>query len=153
LDDTRQFDKSIAMNDVLLNIANQIEADLYLQTHSTNPLLTYTTIDRGIKKLLDSYPMYDSLFSVTQRNVRFWDILARPINHNQNILLRTQDLPPIFEENSCMYIFSKEILKSKHNRIGNRPMLYEIDAIESQDIDVELNFKVAEFLYNEVNNN
>jgi CMP-N-acetylneuraminic acid synthetase len=141
------------MNDVLLNIANQIEADLYLQTHSTNPLLTYTTIDRGIKKLLDSYPMYDSLFSVTQRNVRFWDILARPINHNQNILLRTQDLPPIFEENSCMYIFSKEILKSKHNRIGNRPMLYEIDAIESQDIDVELNFKVAEFLYNEVNNN
>jgi CMP-N-acetylneuraminic acid synthetase len=146
-------DGSIAMNDVLLNIANQIEADLYLQTHSTNPLLTYTTIDRGIKKLLDSYPMYDSLFSVTQRNVRFWDILARPINHNQNILLRTQDLPPIFEENSCMYIFSKEILKSKHNRIGNRPMLYEIDAIESQDIDVELNFKVAEFLYNEVNNN
>lgn len=146
-------DGSIAMNDVLLNITNQIEADLYLQTHSTNPLLTFTTIDRGIKNLLESYPMYDSLFSVTRRNVRFWDILARPINHNQNILLRTQDLPPIFEENSCMYIFSKEILKSKHNRIGNRPMLYEIDAIEAQDIDVELNFKVAEFLFNEVNNN
>jgi CMP-N-acetylneuraminic acid synthetase len=96
--------------------------------------------------------MYDSLFTVTKRNVRFWDILARPINHNQNILLRTQDLPPIFEENSCMYIFSKEILKSKHNRIGNRPMLFEIDPVESQDIDVELNFKVAEFLFKEHNN-
>lgn len=145
-------DGSIAMNDVLLNITNQIEADLYLQTHSTNPLLTSNTIDKGIKNLLESYPMYDSLFSVTKRNVRFWDILARPINHNQNILLRTQDLPPIFEENSCMYIFSKDILKSKHNRIGNRPMLFEIDPVESQDIDVELNFKVAEFLYKEVNN-
>lgn len=145
-------DGSIAMNDVLLNITNQIEADLYLQTHSTNPLLTSNTIDKGIKNLLESYPMYDSLFSVTKRNVRFWDILARPINHNQNILLRTQDLPPIFEENSCMYIFSKDILKSKHNRIGNRPILFEIDPVESQDIDVELNFKVAEFLYKEVNN-
>ncbi len=145
-------DGSIAMNDVLLNITNQIEADLYLQTHSTNPLLTFNTIDTGIKKLLESYPMYDSLFTVTKRNVRFWDILARPINHNQNILLRTQDLPPIFEENSCMYIFSKDILKSKHNRIGNRPMLFEIDPIESQDIDVELNFKVAEFLFKEHNN-
>jgi CMP-N-acetylneuraminic acid synthetase len=145
-------DGSIAMNDVLLNITNQIEADLYLQTHSTNPLLTFNTIDTGIKRLLESYPMYDSLFTVTKRNVRFWDILARPINHNQNILLRTQDLPPIFEENSCMYIFSKEILKSKHNRIGNRPMLFEIDPVESQDIDVELNFKVAEFLFKEHNN-
>lgn len=145
-------DGSIAMNDVLLNITNQIEADLYLQTHSTNPLLTFNTIDKGIKNLLESYPMYDSLFSVTKRNVRFWDILARPINHNQNILLRTQDLPPIFEENSCMYIFSKDILKSKHNRIGNRPLLFEIDPVESQDIDVELNFKVAEFLFKEVNN-
>ncbi len=145
-------DGSIAMNDVLLNLTNQIEADLYLQTHSTNPLLTFNTIDKGIKNLLESYPMYDSLFSVTKRNVRFWDILARPINHNQNILLRTQDLPPIFEENSCMYIFSKDILKSKHNRIGNRPLLFEIDPVESQDIDVELNFKVAEFLFKEVNN-
>uniref|UniRef100_UPI00404A0E76 acylneuraminate cytidylyltransferase family protein n=1 Tax=Flavobacterium sp. TaxID=239 RepID=UPI00404A0E76 len=145
-------DGSIAMNDVLLNITNQIEADLYLQTHSTNPLLKSNTIDTGIKKLLESFPMYDSLFTVTKRNVRFWDILARPINHNQDILLRTQDLPPIFEENSCMYIFSKDILKSKHNRIGNRPMLFEIDPIESQDIDVELDFKVAEFLFKEVNN-
>uniref|UniRef100_UPI004049DF0D acylneuraminate cytidylyltransferase family protein n=1 Tax=Flavobacterium sp. TaxID=239 RepID=UPI004049DF0D len=145
-------DGSIAMNDVLLNITNQIEADLYLQTHSTNPLLKSNTIDTGLKKLLESFPMYDSLFTVTKRNVRFWDILARPINHNQDILLRTQDLPPIFEENSCMYIFSKDILKSKHNRIGNRPMLFEIDPIESQDIDVELDFKVAEFLFKEVNN-
>lgn len=78
-------------------------------------------------------------------------MLARPINHNQNILLRTQDLPPIFEENSCMYLFSKEILLRKHNRIGDRPFLFEMPEIEAQDIDVELNFKVAEFLYKEVN--
>jgi CMP-N-acetylneuraminic acid synthetase len=144
-------DGSIAMNDVLMNIINQVSADFYLQTHSTNPLLSSVTIELGIQKFLSHYQMYDSLFSVTKKNVRYWDVLARPINHNQNILLRTQDLPPVFEENSCMYLFSKEILLRKHNRIGDRPYLFEMPEIEAQDIDVELNFKVAEFLYKEVN--
>ena len=144
-------DGSIAMNDVLMNIINQVSADFYLQTHSTNPLLSSVTIELGIQMFLSRYPMYDTLFSVTKKNVRYWDVLARPINHNQNILLRTQDLPPVFEENSCMYLFSKEILVRKHNRIGDRPYLFEMPEIEAQDIDVELNFKVAEFLYKEVN--
>jgi CMP-N-acetylneuraminic acid synthetase len=48
-------------------------------------------------------------------------------------------------------LFTKDILKEKHNRIGNRPFLYEMHEIEAQDIDVELNFKVAEFLYKELN--
>ena len=48
-------------------------------------------------------------------------------------------------------LFSKEILHNKHNRIGDRPLLFEIPEIESQDIDVELNFKVAEFLFKEIN--
>jgi CMP-N-acetylneuraminic acid synthetase len=143
-------DGTIAMNDVLLNIVNQVESDYYLQTHSTNPILSATTIAEAIEIFKKKYPMYDSLFSVTRRNVRFWDVLARPINHNQNILLRTQDLPPVFEENSCLYLFTKEILERKHNRIGDRPFLFEMPEVEAQDIDVELNFKVAEFLYKEM---
>ncbi len=140
-------DGAIAMNDVLLNIINQVPADFYLQTHSTNPLLTPETIQKGLEKFMDVYPMYDSLFTVTRRQVRFWDALARPVNHNQNILLRTQDLPPVYEENSCMYLFSKEIIERRHNRVGDRPYLFEMAETEAQDIDVELNFLVAEFLY------
>jgi CMP-N-acetylneuraminic acid synthetase len=140
-------DGGIAMNDVLLNIIDQVPADFYLQTHSTNPILTAKTIAAGVQKFFSVYPMYDSLFSVTRKQVRYWDPLARPINHNQNILLRTQDLPPVYEENSCMYIFSKDILLKKHNRIGDRPFLFEMPEIEAQDIDVELNFQVAEFLF------
>lgn len=93
--------------------------------------------------------MYDSLFTVTRRQVRFWDELARPINHNQHILLRTQDLPPVYEENSCLYLFTKDILQRKHNRIGDRPYMMEMDELEAQDIDVELNFRMAEFLFKE----
>lgn len=145
-------DGSIPMNDVLLNIIKQVHAEFYLQTHSTNPILTPLTISKAVETFSRLHPLYDSLFSVTRKNVRFWDSLARPINHNQNILLRTQDLPPVFEENSCIYIFTPEIIERKHNRIGDRPYLFEIPEIEAQDIDVELNFKVAEYLFKEFTN-
>ena len=138
---------SIPMNDVLLNIINQCPADFYIQTHSTNPILSKGTIEKAIDLFLSNYPINDTLFTVTKKNVRFWDGLARPINHNQNILLRTQDLPAIYEENSCLYLFTKEILLRKHNRIGDRPYMFEIPEIESQDIDVEINFLVAEVLF------
>ncbi len=144
-------DGGIPMNDVLLNSISQIESEFYLQTHSTNPLLTAKTLSEGVKKFFDVQPMYDSLFSVTRKHVRYWDVLARPINHNQNILLRTQDLPPVFEENSCFYIFTRAILERKHNRIGDRPFLFEMPEIEAQDIDVEFNFVVAELLYKKIN--
>ncbi len=140
-------DGNIPMNDVLLNAIDQVPADFYLQTHSTNPILTPETIQKGIETFYKIYPMYDSLFTVTRKQVRFWDSLARPINHNQNILLRTQDLPPVYEENSCLYLFSKDIIQRKHNRIGDRPYLFEMPEIEAQDIDVELNFLMAEFLF------
>jgi len=139
----------IPMNDVLLNTISQLHSDFYLQTHSTNPLLSADSVKRGVDIFLENYPIYDSLFSVTRLQTRLWDSLSRAVNHNPNILLRTQDLPPIYEENSCMYIFTQEILERKHNRIGDRPFMLEIPGEEAQDIDVELDFQIAEFLFTE----
>jgi CMP-N-acetylneuraminic acid synthetase len=92
------------------------------------------------------YPAYDSLFSVTRLQTRLWDGLARPINHNPAILLQTQDLPPLYEENSCIYIFTREGLLKKRTRIGERPFLFEIPAMEAQDIDEEQDFLIADLL-------
>ena len=140
---------TVPMNDVLLNDVVQVEADYYLQTHSTNPLLKAETITKALEEFLNSYPIYDSLFSVTRLQTRLWDSLTRAVNHNPAILLRTQDLPPVYEENSCLYIFTRQILESKHNRIGDRPIMFEIDRLEATDIDEELDFRIAEFLYKE----
>ncbi len=114
-------DDTIPMNEILLHDTSLIEADLYLQTHSTNPLLSPDTVSEAIKTYLDQRHSYDSLFSVTRMQTRLWDQLARPINHNPAILLRTQDLPPIFEENSCIYLFPRNSLVNRKNRIGERP--------------------------------
>lgn len=80
-------------NEILLHDTAQVEADLYLQTHSTNPLLKTGTISKAIQELRSSWPEYDSLFSVTRWQTRLWDALGRAVNHNPAILLRTQDLP------------------------------------------------------------
>jgi CMP-N-acetylneuraminic acid synthetase len=141
-------DGDVPMNEVLLHDTSQVEADFYLQTHSTNPLLRPETVSGAIQALLAAYPAYDSLFSVTRLQTRLWDQLGRAINHNPEILLRTQDLPPVYEENSCLYIFRRETLLARRNRLGFRPLMYPVEAREALDIDEELDFLVADFIKN-----
>lgn len=138
------------MNDVLLHDVDRVEADFYIQTHSTNPLLQPETVTGAIDAFLDRFPEYDSLFSVTEVKTRLWDELGRAVNHNPNILLRTQDLPPLYEENSCLYLFAGKTLRERHNRIGRRPYLFEIDRREAVDIDEEIDFRIAELMYQEL---
>lgn len=136
----------VPMNEILLHDTGHVPADLYIQTHSTNPLLKAATISAAINKLGDLYPAYDSLFGVTRLQTRLWDALARPVNHNPAILLQTQDLPPIYEENSCIYIFTRQTLEARRNRLGDRPYMFEIDRSEAWDIDEELDFQVVDLL-------
>jgi len=136
----------LPMNEILAYDTSQVAGDFYLQTHSTNPLLRTSTISTAIRTLLENYPAYDSLFSVTRLQTRLWDQLGRAINHNPAILLQTQDLPPVYEENSCMYIFTREKLLSRRNRLGERPLMFPIDAAEAWDIDEEIDFQIVDML-------
>jgi len=136
----------VPMNDILLHDTSQIEADFYLQTHSTNPLLKAGTISRGIQAFLSTYPEHDSLFSVTRLQTRLYFQDGHAINHNPRELIQTQDLPPVFEENSCLYLFTRDNLTQWHHRIGPKPLMYEIPAQEAWDIDEELDFTICDFL-------
>lgn len=133
------------MNEVLLHSVTSCPADVYLQTHSTNPLLQPDTVERAIQTYLAGSA--DSLFSATRLATRLWWDEKRPVNHDPAVLLRTQDLPPIYEENSNIYIFTAASLRATGNRIGRTPMLFEIDRTEAWDIDEEHDFIVAELLH------
>jgi CMP-N-acetylneuraminic acid synthetase len=137
---------AIPMNEILAYDTSQVESDFYLQTHSTNPLIRPETVSKALQAFLTSYPAYDSLFSVTRLQVRLWDQLGRAINHNPAILLQTQDLPPVYEENSCLYIFTRQSLLARRNRLGERPLMFEVDPIEARDIDDEIDFLLADLL-------
>jgi CMP-N-acetylneuraminic acid synthetase len=136
----------IPMNDILIHDTEQVQADFYLQTHSTNPLLKPNTISSAIKLLITNYPKYDSLFSVTRLQTRLYDQNGQAINHNPRELIQTQDLPPVYEENSCIYIFNRANLLTKRHRISDHPLMFEIDADEAWDIDEELDFEICDFL-------
>jgi CMP-N-acetylneuraminic acid synthetase len=137
---------TIPMNEILLHDASLVAADFYLQTHSTNPLLRPETISQAIQAFLADYPAHDSLFSVTRLQTRLYDQHGQPLNHDPAVLLQTQDLPPVYEENSCIYIFSRDTLVRRRNRLGERPLMFPIDAAEAWDIDEELDFSITDFL-------
>ncbi len=138
--------EAVSMNDVLVHDVTQVPAKFYLQTHSTNPFLRPETISEAIETFLEAYPQNDSLFSVTRFQSRLWNQEANPVNHDPQVLLRTQDLLPLYEENSCLYIFERESFLAGANRIGKTPILFEIEAPEALDIDEELDFVLADCL-------
>jgi CMP-N-acetylneuraminic acid synthetase len=137
----------VPMNTVLLHDVSQVSADLYLQTHSTNPLLRVETISAAIKQFLDARDHYDSLFTVTPLQTRLYTADGSPINHDPSNLQRTQDLPPVMEENSCLYLFDGETLRRHGSRIGPRPLMYPISPEEAWDIDEEIDWTIAEALH------
>ena len=136
----------VPMNDILIHDTSQVGAEFYLQTHSTNPLLKPATISQAVKSFMNIYPVRDSLFSVTRLLTRLYDKDGLAINHNPRELIQTQYLPPVFEENSCIYIFTRKNLVEKRHRISDQAMMFEIDSDEAWDIDEELDFDICDFL-------
>jgi CMP-N-acetylneuraminic acid synthetase len=134
----------VPMNEVIVHDASQVPSELYLQTHSTNPFLTSSTIERALAFWRENAARYDSVFSATRIQARLWNDAGRPINHDPAVLLRTQDLAPIFLENSAFYLFSASLLERTRRRIGERPAMFEVDLLESIDIDDEATFRMAE---------
>jgi CMP-N-acetylneuraminic acid synthetase len=97
----------IPMNQIIAHDVTVVPAELYLQTHSTSPLLRPATISAAIQAFRNA-PDHDSLLSVTALYARLWSPEGEPINHDPGRLLRTQDLPPVYLENSCLYVFRRD---------------------------------------------
>ena len=138
----------VSMNKIIEYDLNNSDSDIYIQTHSTSPLLAIKSLDAAIEKMINKVTDFDSIFSVTKIQTRFYDKNGNPFNHDPKELLRTQDLEPLFEENSGFYIFTKDSFKNADNkRIGLRPLMFEIDKIEAIDIDEPSDFIIAETLH------
>lgn len=121
------------------------EGDVFLQTHSTNPLLRAETIDRVVSAYFED-DGHDSVFTVTALQTRLYWPDGRPVNHDPDHMLRTQDLEPVLEENSCAYVFSRALFAERGHRLGANPRMLAIPALEAVDIDEPSDFEIAEAL-------
>ena len=145
---------NISMNKVIKNDIANVDADIYLMTHTTNPLLSSETINLALNKFLKFSDLnYDSLFTVNKIQSRFYSSNSQPINHNPENLLRTQDLDPYFEENSNLYIFTRNSFNNSNARIGKMPYMLVSPAYESLDIDSIDDWRLGEAIYKMINSN
>lgn len=127
----------VSMNLVLADDLANVDADLYLMTHTTNPLMKAETIRGALAAFRQAQAegRADSLFTVDKIQTRFYRADGSPVNHDPDNLIRTQDLEPWFEENSNLYIFTRASFAKTQARIGKQPMMYESAKFESLDID------------------
>ena len=127
----------VSMNLVIEDDVQNIDADIYLMTHTTNPLMTTKTVEGALRSFQEqkNKGSADSLFTVEKIQTRFYRKDGSAVNHDPDNLIRTQDLEPWFEENSNLYIFTKEAFAKTNARIGTKPIMFETPKFESIDID------------------
>lgn len=131
----------VSMNRIIGAILADHPAPAYLQTHATNPFISSETIARA----LDEYERdTTSLFSVTRHQARFYWDTGSPINHDPDDLVPTQELESLYEENSCLYCFTRRSFECWNSRIGPQARMFETPLSESLDIDTEDDWKLAE---------
>jgi len=137
----------VSMNKIIADDISNFKADMYLMTHTTNPLISSKTIKEGLNLLL-KHPKNDSLFTVNKIQTRFYRENTSPINHDPDNLIRTQDLEPWFEENSCLYYFTKKSFGETQARIGKTPLMMITPPLESLDIDEPHDWELVAALAN-----
>ena len=144
----------VSMNLVIEDDVQNIDADIYLMTHTTNPLMTAKTVGAALESFQEqkNNRSADSLFTVDKIQTRFYREDCSAVNHDPDNLLRTQDLEPWFEENSNLYIFTKEAFAKTNARIGTKPIMFVTPKFESIDIDTpddwDFGIVVSEYLFN-----
>lgn len=130
-----------------------IESDLghiagehILQTHPTSPLVRPETVDAAVEAYFSNLGQHDSLYGVTRHQTWFLDAQGQPVNADPAGGQRTQDLAPLFEVNSSLFIFSRESFATTRSRMGRAPQMFTVPKHEAVDIDHEEDFQVAEAL-------
>ena len=117
-----------------------VDADINIQTHDTQPFTKKDSIMKGLKKVLSGE--YDSAFSATVLQDYLW-MHGKPLNYDMKNIVRTQDLEPIYMETGAFFIFRKEVFTQLGQRIGEKPFICEIDPFEAVDIDTAEDFEFA----------
>ncbi|MDR1263294.1 MAG: acylneuraminate cytidylyltransferase family protein [Oscillospiraceae bacterium] len=133
------------INEVLSSFANEVDADIYVMAHTTAPFIAIESIEKGLKAVVSG--SYDSALSVALIQDFMWKD-GQPFNYSLNAIPRTQDLEPIFMETSGFYIFRNDTIINMNRRIGNRPYLVVVNAVEAMDIDEKEDFEIADAIYN-----
>ena len=131
--------------EVLQSFAADVEADVYVLAHATAPFLRAATIERGIGAVLSG--THDSAMTVAPVREFLWHE-GRPLYDTARIP-RTQDLRGTYSETTGLYVYPRELI-AQGRRIGDRPLLLEVDRAEATDINEPADFLAAQQIFNQL---
>lgn len=134
-------------NDIIREFMKTVDADIYVNTHTTSPFAKVNTINTCIDKVASGD--YDSAFCAESLKTFMWQD-GEPINFDPNHFPRTQDLPLLYAETCIAYVFKKETFERLNRRVGENPFICEVGKIEAMDIDYPEDFEICNAIYKEV---
>lgn len=130
---TQIFDRFMSLRD----------ADVYVYIHATAPFITVNTMKECIKAVVAG--QHDSAFCAVRIQDYLWQG-GKPVNFDAANIPRSQDLKPVFRETSGIYVFTKEMYRKCHRRVGFNPYIKEVSYKEAVDINTPEDFRLAEAL-------
>ncbi|MEJ1354049.1 MAG: acylneuraminate cytidylyltransferase family protein [Candidatus Sedimenticola sp. (ex Thyasira tokunagai)] len=139
----------VSMSEVFENMAKQIESEYIMYANCTNPLVKTQTYQSAINEFFNNSKEYDSLASCHDiKDFLYLD--GKALNYDPQNQPRSQDLPNIVALNFAISIISKKGMIKNKNIIGQNPIFYKLDEVESVDIDTPLDFFNAENIYKKI---
>lgn len=134
-------------NDFIREFMKVVDADIYVNVHTTSPFAKVETIDECIEKVASGE--HDSAFCAENIKTFMWSE-GKPMNFDPDHFPRTQDLPDIFGETSIAYVFTKESFIKNNRRLGVKPYIKKVGKIEAMDIDDPEDFEICNAIYKEI---
>lgn len=144
--ETYYASNSVSMSEVYENMARNFNGDIVVYANVTNPLLKDETIYKAIEAFKENDGVYDSVNTAHLIKEFMWRE-GKPVNYDPYRQPRSQDLPDIYALNFAISVISKEKMINYKNVIGRRPYLLNTDYVEATDIDDEIDFEFAEYMY------
>jgi CMP-N-acetylneuraminic acid synthetase len=128
------------------HIGETTNGNFIMFTDCTNPLIKEQTYIKIINSFEAAKSKYDSINTVSEVK-EFLYLNNKPINFNPNKAPNSQNLPDIIKLNFAINILSTKVMSKKKSLVGYKPLFYKISEIEGYDINTDLEFKFAEFLF------
>lgn len=144
---------STSLTELIKYVPSLTSCEHILWTHVTSPMVTSEIY---LKSIVEYYKHlksgFDSLMSVTPFQNFLWNEVDNDLVNRKGDERwpKTQDLETLYEINSAIFITPREIYEQHVDRVGKKPFLYQMNRLESLDVDWEDDFKIAEAVYESI---
>lgn len=126
-------------------LAKVTDSEDILIAQVTAPLITKESYIKAIEAYYEND--CDSLMSVKVLKEFIW-YNGKPLNYSLDNLPNSQDLPEYLVPTFGLVVVNRNAMLESRSYIGKNPLFYKVTQTEAIDVDTELDFEFAEFMYN-----